>query len=173
MRTCSFDGCWRKYHAKGLCRAHYCQKLRGTPLKPTQLHRRRRPPTERCGVDDCGGDGAKGGWCQKHWWLDQHYWKKFALDLSEAQEILRKQGGLCALCDHQISLTAQPGLKQCTARADHDHSGDGISVRGILCALCNTIEGYDLNGHWSLEKFASRLEAYRARGKLDTPSAQE
>ena len=165
---CSFSGCNRPHEAHGLCKAHYNQQKRGAKLQPVQYQspkRKKRPPAARCGVDDCAQDGAHGGWCKRHNRLDEKYWQKFGMDLTEAQEVLRAQGGVCALCDHPISFTGDSISKKCTARLDHDHAGDGITVRGALCDLCNKIEGFERRGHWSLEKFAARLEAYRARGR--------
>jgi hypothetical protein len=33
-KACSFEGCERKHHGKGLCRSHYNQKWRGEELQP-------------------------------------------------------------------------------------------------------------------------------------------
>ena len=157
------QGCvWR------LCTGHLHQKRRGWELRPLQYRspqrKRRSPPTAECGVDDCSLPGIKrGGWCKRHYSLDDQYWKKHALTLREAIGILRDQNGLCALCDHPISFTARPGSFHPSAALDHDH--ETLTVRGILCGACNKIEGLSRGGHWSLEKFSSRLEAYRARGR--------
>lgn len=54
-----------------------------------------------------------------------HYRQKYGLGLAEIEAIIRKQGGVCAVC------RARPA-----AHVDHDHRTR--RVRGILCVQCNS-----------------------------------
>ena len=36
MAICTFPGCGRKMHARGLCNGHYSQMMRGLDLRPLQ-----------------------------------------------------------------------------------------------------------------------------------------
>lgn len=42
-KQCTFDGCYRKLNAKGLCKAHYSQQRNGKPLTPIGSTNRGRP----------------------------------------------------------------------------------------------------------------------------------
>lgn len=54
-----------------------------------------------------------------------HYRQKYGLGLAEIEAIVRKQGGVCAVC-----------LTRPAAHVDHDHRTR--RVRGILCVQCNS-----------------------------------
>lgn len=84
---------------------------------------------------------------------NSHLLRKFGITLKEAEELLARQGGVCAICHKAI--TDRRGY---SAHVDHDH-GTG-AVRGILCLNCNT-------GLGSFQDDISRLEAaieYLRRG---------
>jgi hypothetical protein len=56
-----------------------------------------------------------------------HLKRKFGLTLDEYEQLLRSQGGRCAVCG------AKPG--RASLHVDHDH-GTG-KIRGLLCFRCN------------------------------------
>lgn len=55
---------------------------------------------------------------------------------SHVRELLKEQGGKCAICDVEISFDATIVGSIATARIDHDHVTNDI--RGLLCNTCNT-----------------------------------
>lgn len=57
----------------------------------------------------------------------EHLRRKFGLTLDEYENLLRRQGGRCAVCGRR------PG--KASLHVDHDHkTGD---IRGLLCFRCN------------------------------------
>ena len=63
--------------------------------------------------------------------------KLYGITLKDKDNIIKEQDGKCAnpLCDTKFSEIPQKLI-----HIDHDHES-GI-VRGILCNLCNTLEGH-------------------------------
>jgi len=55
-----------------------------------------------------------------------HYRVKYGITLEQYDEMLRQQGGVCALC-HQHP----------TRQFDVDHDHETGKVRGLLCHRCN------------------------------------
>jgi hypothetical protein len=62
-RRCSFPECDRILFVKGLCRAHYEQRLRTGSLKPL---RSRNPVRQECGFQGCKNLAVAKGLCQSH-----------------------------------------------------------------------------------------------------------
>lgn len=52
------------------------------------------------------------------------------------ESLLQEQGGYCAIC---CKVPVRPVL-------DHNHAHPG-NIRGVLCNLCNTMEGRIYNNH--------------------------
>ena len=65
MKTCSVEGCTRKYLAKGFCGMHYERNRRGLPMTATSLRIPR--AGQSCEVDGCGRDYYSGGFCGLHY----------------------------------------------------------------------------------------------------------
>ena len=57
---------------------------------------------------------------------DGHLRRQYGITLMEQNELLERQGGVCAICGLQ--------LNERTLNVDHAHKGE---VRGILCPACN------------------------------------
>jgi hypothetical protein len=53
MKTCSVEGCERKYHGKGLCNFHYVELKKLTAPK--------------CSADDCENPSRARGMCTTHY----------------------------------------------------------------------------------------------------------
>lgn len=62
-RRCSFPECRRPYYAKGLCRSHHQQQLRGRPLQPI---RPRSSVRANCEFAGCDKRAVNRGLCQAH-----------------------------------------------------------------------------------------------------------
>lgn len=75
------------------------------------------------------------------WRRRQYLWTMYRLTLEQFEDLLRKQGGHCALCP------ALPDLHLKGLHVDHDHAccpnkrSCGNCVRGILCVNCNSMLG--------------------------------
>jgi hypothetical protein len=57
-----------------------------------------------------------------------HLIKRYGIGAAEVDELIRQQGGLCAVCGEREAK-----------QVDHDHE-TGV-VRGIVCLLCNAAMG--------------------------------
>ena len=62
-KQCSFEGCDRLEHAKGLCRSHYRQRMTGKELTPVKY----RTEVRRCSVEGCNDLHYAKGLCNKHY----------------------------------------------------------------------------------------------------------
>jgi len=63
----------------------------------------------------------------------KHNKRQYGINTPERDELLRKQGGVCAICNKLISF------ESVTAQVDHCHTTG--KVRGVLCFRCNTAIG--------------------------------
>ena len=63
---------------------------------------------------------------------NSYYKKSFGITLDQYNEILEKQGGVCAICNEKDSNFVNLAV-------DHDHNTN--KVRGLLCHLCNRALG--------------------------------
>ena len=66
--------------------------------------------------------------CRKEYWLK----KNFDISLKEYNDILERQGNMCAICE-----TKKPNGRGWNV--DHDHETG--EIRGILCSSCNRALG--------------------------------
>lgn len=73
--------------------------------------------------------------------------KKYGLTLSEYDDILESQGGLCAICK-----TDDPRGHSKAGRFHVDHNHTSGAVRGLLCHDCNTGLGFFKDSTALLEK---------------------
>jgi len=73
----------------------------------------------------------------------------YKISVYEAEEMLRRQSGGCAICGREIRLS-EP------YQANIDHSHTSGKVRGILCAFCN--KGLKYYKH--LRRLDSVVQAY-------------
>jgi hypothetical protein len=62
----------------------------------------------------------------------RNIWQRFGLKAADYTEMLRKQGGVCAIC---------LGPQQANKRMAVDHCHKTGKIRGLLCTLCNSAIG--------------------------------
>lgn len=82
-------------------------------------------------------------------WLLQN---KYGISADEYDELLRKQGGVCAIC------SSEPLGGSTSTRCLHvDHCHETGRIRGLLCSTCNTGLGLFKDSEELLWKAASYL----------------
>jgi len=113
-----------------------------------------------CSISGCERFAEKRGFCNYHYQLlpfrlkqhdDRKFFSMYGITRDQRDQILAKQGGVCALCKATVSRW----------QTDHDHL-DG-HIRGILCTGCNL---------W-LGKFETSDRANRSSAYLLCPLAPE
>lgn len=131
---CVEDGCSEPVKAKGLCKAHYQRLLRHGHTRYCD----RKKVAEPCAIDACDSHAYAKGLCHAHY-LKQRKWASAGVDAARYQEMLREQGGVCAICHqpekHRDGLSGKPK----DLAIDHDHATG--AVRALLCSSCNTAIG--------------------------------
>lgn len=88
--------------------------------------------------------------------MERHYRKEYALTLKERDDLLKAQGGACAICR---TLILKFGRGRDQGNVDHCHKTG--TVRGVLCSTCNKGLGF----------FELRSEAAASYLRGETPSA--
>lgn len=82
--------------------------------------------------------------------------RKFNLTASEYDEMLRGQGGVCAICGQPERLMRQGRTRRLAI--DHDHQTG--RVRGLLCASCNVVLGHLRDDPEWAATFVARMTTY-------------
>jgi hypothetical protein len=92
---------------------------------------------------------------QRH--RDNAYWwsakKEFGITKDQWDEMLRSQGGVCAIC------SVRPEEVNKRFHVDHDHATG--KNRGLLCHYCNLMLGQAKDSATRLRLGAAYLEAHR------------
>jgi hypothetical protein len=131
---CIEDGCAEPVKSKGLCKMHYQRLLRHGHTR----YRDRKVPAKPCMIDGCDNILYAKDLCHLHY-AKQRKWRAAGVDAARYQEMLRKQGGVCAICAqperHRDGLSGKPK----DLAVDHDHVTG--AVRALLCSACNTAIG--------------------------------
>lgn len=73
------------------------------------------------------------------WRAKEHAWslkRKYGVTVEWYDEQLRKQGGVCAICQRPETEAAKKTGRVWRLAVDHSH--DSKKNRGLLCAKCNT-----------------------------------
>ncbi|MFI0154362.1 endonuclease domain-containing protein [Streptomyces lydicus] len=159
-KSCEFDGCRRPHHAKGLCRAHRMQQLKGNTLKPLakkQMTKAEFAEVLKSGLHDCrlcleviplDGFYVRNGrpmMICKICTQDQVTANSFAFPSVDALNMFRiSRGYVCGICG-----VSEQDVRENRLVIDHDHSccpepGKGCQacVRGLLCRGCNIMLGH-------------------------------
>lgn len=67
LETCSFDGCERAKHSKGLCGSHYNQQNNGKALTSIRPFNRSQEPRTPCSFETCDRPHSTKGLCNTHY----------------------------------------------------------------------------------------------------------
>ncbi len=65
---------------------------------------------------------------------------RYGITRAEYNQILRTQGGVCAICGVPPRVLDKKGNKGRALAVDHDHKTK--KIRGLLCVFCNRGLGY-------------------------------
>ena len=72
-------------------------------------------------------------------WRGNVYKRNFGISLEDYEELLEKQGGVCAICKNKCPSGRRLAV-------DHDHVTK--RVRGLLCCNCNRVLGWIEKKDW-------------------------
>jgi hypothetical protein len=92
--------------------------------------------------------------CHQHY-IKQRKWQAYGVDSARYQEMLREQGGVCAICSQREKTTGYASGKIKDLAVDHDHVTGAI--RALLCSACNTAIGLFNDDPLLLDKAKSYL----------------
>jgi hypothetical protein len=160
---CIEDGCAEPVKSKGLCKMHYQRLLRHGHTR----YRDRKKPAKRCLIDGCDNILYAKDLCHPHY-TKQRKWRAAGVDATRYQEMLREQGGVCAICGQTERHCDGLSGKLKDLAIDHDHVTGAI--RALLCSACNTAIGLFNDDDALLAKAQSYVLYHRQSGQ--TPACQ-
>ena len=127
---CVEDGCTEPVKSKGLCKMHYQRLLRHGHTR----YQDRKKPAKQCRIDGCDNVLYAKSLCHQHY-IKQRKWHSYSVDAARYQEMLREQGGVCAICSQGEKSPDKASGKLKDLAIDHDHKTG--KVRNLLCSACN------------------------------------
>jgi Recombination endonuclease VII len=92
--------------------------------------------------------------------------RKYGLGEGKYAEMLKKQNGVCAICEKEETSPHQNGKVRVLAI---DHCHNKLHVRGLLCSRCNLMLGYSRDNPTTLRKAADYLEHHDSQVGRDSP----
>lgn len=84
----------------------------------------------------------------------------------QVADLMRLQDGKCGICRRSFDALRKPGAKHGPHCFDHNHQTG--AHRGLLCRMCNTLEGFIKKLNLTPIEYAEQMRAY-----LDNPPAEE
>ena len=160
---CVEDGCAEPVKSKGLCKMHYQRLLRHGHTR----YRDRKVPAKPCMIDGCDNILYAKDLCHPHY-AKQRKWQAYGVDAARYQEMLREQGGVCAICAQPERAPDKASGKTKDLAIDHDHVTGAI--RALLCSNCNRGLGLFNDDIALLAKAQSYVLYHRQSGQ--TPACQ-
>ena len=135
----------------------------------------------KCSIEDCTAAAKCKGFCNSHYEKTKtasgykrksytaenrraiHLRARYGIDQNGYDALLRKQGGLCAVCGEPPKKAGRAHWsgKLCV---DHDHATG--RVRGLLCNSCNLAIGY-IQSPETLERAAQYLRDHKRPDSVD------
>lgn len=102
-------------------------------------------------------DNARYGAARREKQLASFRARTYGMSVDEIARLREAQGNACALCG-AIFAPLEKGKKHTTECVDHCH--DSQRVRGLLCRMCNTFEGFLRKKGISPQEYANRMTRY-------------
>ena len=87
--------------------------------------------------------------------MKYHYIYRYGITIQEVDKLIRKQHGLCKICNRKL---LSKGLSARSQTIDHDHKTG--KVRGILCRNCNNVLGNAFDKSAILKNAAKYLDSH-------------
>lgn len=131
---CVEEDCHNPVKSKGLCKMHYQRLLRHGYVRAN----RRAKEIGSCTIPDCGNRAFAKDMCHAHY-MKHIRWRKKGVDAHRYQEMLREQGGVCAICGQPERAPDKASGKTKDLAIDHCHK-TGV-IRALLCSSCNRALG--------------------------------
>jgi hypothetical protein len=160
---CTEEDCAEPVKSKGLCKMHYQRFLRHGHT----MYRNRKKPAKQCGIDGCDSVLYAKDLCHAHY-IKQRKWQAAGVDATRYQEMLREQGGVCAICAQPERAPDKASGKTKDLAIDHDHVTGAI--RALLCSNCNRGLGLFNDDEGLLAKAQTYVLYHRQSGQ--TPACQ-
>jgi hypothetical protein len=160
---CIEDGCAEPVKSKGLCKMHYQRLLRHGHT----MYRNRKKPAKQCVIEGCDSVLYAKDLCHAHY-IKQRKWRAAGVDATRYQEMLREQGGVCAICAQPERAPDKASGKTKDLAIDHDHVTGAI--RALLCSNCNRGLGLFNDDDALLAKAQTYVLYHRQSGQ--TPACQ-
>lgn len=88
---------------------------------------------------------------------DVKYRLKYGIGEAEVEEMRRRQGGRCAICQKE---------KASRLHVDHDHKTG--AVRDLLCSHCNSILGYCNDNRGVLQSAIQYIERHASHAQMES-----
>ena len=161
--ACVVEDCAEPVKAHGLCKKHYQRKLRHGHVKEN----RRAKEIGSCEITNCDSRAYAKGMCHAHY-MKHIRWRKKGVDATRYQEMLREQGGVCAICGQPERAPDKASGKTKDLAIDHCHATGAI--RALLCSNCNRGLGLFNDDIALLAKAQSYVLYHRQSGQ--TPACQ-
>jgi hypothetical protein len=152
---CVEEGCSDPVKAKSLCKMHYQRLLRHGYTGRTE---RKKPPRE-CMIEACDNHVYAKDMCHAHY-AKQRKWLAHGVDAQRYQDMLREQGGVCAICHRRERQRDGLSGKSKDLAVDHDHKTG--AVRALLCSACNTALGLFNDDRATLDAARAYLDKHLA-----------
>jgi hypothetical protein len=143
---------------------HYQRLLRHGYTRPTKRSRQ----LLSCAIPKCENLLYAKGLCHGHY-IKQRKWKARGIDADRYQEMLKEQGGVCAICCKPERATDKASGKIKDLAIDHCHATG--EVRALLCSNCNRALGLFNDDPAMLAK--ARLYVLRYAPSGITPSSSD
>lgn len=124
---CTEDGCSEPVKSKGLCKLHYQRLLRHGHTR----YRDRKKPPKFCSEPACENVMYALGMCHAHYSRTRKAEERGA----NLEALMKKQNGLCAICQKPEKSTDGLSGKRRSLAIDHCHETG--RARGLLCSSCN------------------------------------
>jgi hypothetical protein len=94
---------------------------------------------------------------RRAYWRTVNMKAKYGITFAQAEQLLKEQGGRCAVCGYKVAFIEEPKDRNSPIKAVVDHCHRTGKVRGILHDRCNRALGFLLDSADIAESAADYL----------------